>query len=164
MNQNTFILDKEAVLEDFGDSKKRKAVAIKRLSKTLHYETDTLLSYSIFSKKTIIPELATHFDEANLSKYYLDTRTLFYKMSCTGTTVFHINEKIVLSSMLFEYPDKTEWTSEEVYEYAKKHVKCTLTKINDAMLNSTLFTNNKNGTYSINIHGICSLLQQEQKT
>ena len=84
-------------------------------------------------------------------------------MCVTGTTIFGTNEKIALTPMLFDYSAKKQsWTSEELFSLAKPHVKsCTLNKIEKALKNERVFKYaSKTGQYSINVHGICSLIKE----
>lgn len=160
-NKSIILLDGEALIEQYGS----KANVYSELAPILRYELDTLRSYNIFVKP-LRPEFAIKLDEVGMSECYLNIRTLLYQMCVTGTTIFGINEKIALAPMLFDYSEKKQsWTSEEIYALAKPHVKsCTLSKIEEALKNNNVFKHDsETGQYSINVHGICSLIKKENK-
>ena len=157
--KNTIILDKEAVINDFGGNKKTQAEAYRNLAPILGYDAETLQGYKIFGK-TLKPEVAMRLDEKNLSQYYLNTKTLLYQMCIKGTTKNGIggtNDKIVLATMLLDYPEKITWTCEEITNSAISYVDCTVDKISNALKDTSLFIADGN-LYSLNIHGICSKL------
>jgi len=159
--KSIILLDGEALKEQYGS----KANAYSALAPILGYDPETLLSYNIFGKKPLRPEVAMRLDEVGMSEYYLNIRTLLYQMCVTGTTMFGTNEKIALAPMLFDYSGKKQsWTSEEIYSLAKPHVKsCTLNKIEDALKNEKVFKHDsETGQYSINVHGICTLIKERQ--
>ena len=160
-NKNVLVLDKEAIIKKFGGEKKTQAEAYRNLARVLGYDAETLQSYKIF-RKTLRPEVAMRLDEQNLSQYYLNIKTLLYLMCIKGTTKKGIggtNEKIALATMLLDYPEKTTWTCEEITNSAKTYVDCTVDKISKALKNTSLF-NDEGNLYSLNIHGICSKLQE----
>lgn len=157
--KSIILLDKEALIEQYGT----KANVYNELVPILRYEPETLQSYNIFGEKPLRPEVAMRLDEVGMSEYYLNIRTLLYNMCVTGTTLFGTNEKIALAPMLFDYSAKKHsWTSEEIYSLAKPHVKsCTLSKIEEALKNERVFKYNSEAEqYSINVHGICSLIKE----
>ena len=157
--KSIILLDGEALITQYGS----KANVYSKLAPILRYDPETLRSYNIFGKKPLRPEVAMRLDEVGMSECYLNIRTLLYQMCVTGTTIFGTNEKIALTPMLFDYSAKKQsWTSEELFSLAKPHVKsCTLNKIEKALKNERVFKYaSKTGQYSINVHGICSLIKE----
>lgn len=157
-NKDIYILDKLAIIETYGNDgdKKTLAHAIKNLSSKLFYDEDTLRAYLKNKSNIIRPELAKSLNDNGMSEYYLSMRSLLYQMSCTGTTLFKTNEKIALSTMLFDYTEKQEWTVDEICQNAGAYIDCKKDKIETALSNKDFFLfNEASQTYSLNIHGLC---------
>ena len=163
-NKNTYIIDIKALIEDFGGDRKTKTNALEKWAQRLSTDKDTLEDDIKIRKPVIRPELAMKLAEGGMSEYYFDFRTLLYLLSVTGTTIFRTNDKIVLATMAFEYPDIMSWSDQDIYDYVKDSLSnCKLKRIQDALKNTDLFIFNTDGTYSLNMHGLCQIVNARKK-
>lgn len=181
MKDNIYILNHKElkrVLKEYNYSIDDLSEKLKN-SKGEPYNTDTLLrreGYRIFndSKGTISVNESTFTINRNLAKALKDIRMercfldvnkfLFFK-DATGITVFKTNEKILITCMIFGFPEIIEWDETSIYNYAKDEadIKLNKAKIKAALENSDAFTKGKTtGKYKLNIDAIISRIYKEE--
>ena len=85
-------------------------------------------------------------------------------MNATGTTIFKTNEQILITCMIYEYPETIVWDESSIFRYAKDEadIKLDKAKIKDTLANSDAFVLDKTtGKYKLNIDVIVSRMNKE---
>lgn len=174
MSDNTYILNHKRlkeILEDYDYQIDDLATDLDYNSDTLiHSEEYRILNYAIGivsvneSTLTINRNLAKAFKDNGMEACCLDVNKLLLIMNATGTTIFKTNEKILITCMIFNYPEIILWDESSIFRYAKVEVDIKLdkAKIKDTLANSDAFVLDKTtGKYRLNIDVIVSRMNKE---
>ena len=184
MKDNLYILNHNRLKEILTDYNNNIDALVNDLinSKGRPYDRDLLLNknkedYWIFnelngkvsvneSTLTINRNLADAFKNNDMERCYLDRNKLLMIMNATGLTIFKkSNEKILVTCMLFGFPEILEWDESSIYNYAKDEadIKLDKEKIKAVLEESNAFIKVKTtGKYKLNINTIVSRMYKEE--
>ena len=146
--KNTYILNKTAFQKFIEECN----YDIEELSDRLILSSTTILSnYKLVSENkndgvfipksthTINEKTAAKFEKLGMHDCYLDVNKLLFIMSVTGEKPFSTQEKIVLSCMIFGFPDTLLWNGKMIRESVAKYKELNPTRVSETLNVSDLF-------------------------